>query len=124
MTRIVSGPKTSSTVRMTRFVASGTAFVRSGLTDCRRIVACLRAAGFDPARGGDVLDFGAGCGRLLRHFAFFADACTFTALDVDREGCERADVVGDAGGEDAACALRQPPGNPGVCTIRCLVNSP
>jgi SAM-dependent methyltransferase len=67
---------------------SGTAFVRSGLTDCRRIVACLRAAGFDPARGGDVLDFGAGCGRLLRHFAFFADACTFTALDVDREAVD------------------------------------
>ncbi len=59
-------------------------FNESGLVDWRRIEGCLRQGGFTFERGA-VLDFGCGCGRILRHFALNADACGFFGADVDRE---------------------------------------
>lgn len=56
---------------------------RSGLVDGWRIDACLAEAGFDPARGGRLLDFGAGCGRILQFFALYAGACRLVGCDVD-----------------------------------------
>ncbi|MDP8243546.1 MAG: class I SAM-dependent methyltransferase [Candidatus Hinthialibacter antarcticus] len=65
--------------------ATAKRFNESGLVDWRRIEGCLRSAGFDFQRGGNVLDFGCGCGRILRHFALYADACSFYGGDVDAD---------------------------------------
>lgn len=71
-----------------RVVGEGTdelAFHRGGLVNWRYIDRCLREAGFEFDRGGDVLDFGCGCGRILRFFGFYADACNFHGADVDED---------------------------------------
>ncbi|MBZ0258445.1 class I SAM-dependent methyltransferase, partial [bacterium] len=65
--------------------ATAKRFNEGGLVDWRRIEACLRRAGYDFQRGGNVLDFGCGCGRILRHFTLYADACSFFGGDVDAE---------------------------------------
>ena len=58
-------------------------YLRGGLVDGWRIDGCLREAGFDPARGGRLLDFGAGCGRILQYFAVYASSCRLVGCDVD-----------------------------------------
>lgn len=60
-------------------------YAQSGLVDGWRIDACLAEAGFDPARGGTLLDFGVGCGRILQFFALYAGACRLVGCDVDEE---------------------------------------
>ncbi|MBM3987491.1 MAG: methyltransferase domain-containing protein [Planctomycetes bacterium] len=59
-----------------------TAFREGGIVDWRRMVVVLQAAGFK-FEGASVLDFGCGCGRLLRHFARYAVASRFMGVDVD-----------------------------------------
>ena len=65
--------------------ATAKRFNESGLVDWRRIEGRLRGAGFNFLRGGNILDFGCGCGRILRHIAFYADAYNFFGGDVDAD---------------------------------------
>jgi len=58
-------------------------FVRDGVVDCNRIYQCLLRAGFDFKKKAKVLDFGCGCGRLLRVMARFADNLEIHGGDVD-----------------------------------------
>jgi SAM-dependent methyltransferase len=58
-------------------------YLRGGLVDGWRIDGCLREAGFDPARGGSLLDFGAGSGRILQFLALYAKSCRLVGADVD-----------------------------------------
>jgi len=44
-------------------------FLESGRREARAITAALARQGVDVGRLGAVLDFGCGCGRILRHFA-------------------------------------------------------
>lgn len=62
-----------------------TSFSQGGLVDWRRIRACLVTGGFDFERGGRLLDFGVGCGRIIRYFALYGATCTFAGCDVDAE---------------------------------------
>lgn len=59
-------------------------FRKGGIVDWRRVATTLRDAGFTFERG-HVLEFGCGCGRILRHFARFAHACRFTGVDIDAD---------------------------------------
>ncbi len=59
-------------------------FRRGGIVDWRRVVTTLRDAGF-AFEQGHVLEFGCGCGRILRHFTRFAHACRFTGVDIDAD---------------------------------------
>lgn len=59
-----------------------TVFREGGIVDWRRMVSVLQAAGFR-FEGASVLDFGCGCGRILRHFARFAPQCRLMGVDVD-----------------------------------------
>jgi SAM-dependent methyltransferase len=58
-------------------------YLRGGLVDGWRIDGCLREAGFDPVHGGSLLDFGAGCGRILQFLALYAKSCRLVGADVD-----------------------------------------
>lgn len=60
-------------------------YLRSGLVDWWRLEEGLRQAGFEPTRGGRVLDFGVGCGRILQGFALYSGHCELTGADVDDE---------------------------------------
>jgi SAM-dependent methyltransferase len=60
-------------------------YLRSALVDGWQLDGCLREAGFDPARGGRLLDFGCGCGRVLQYFALYAGSCRLVGADVDAE---------------------------------------
>lgn len=57
-------------------------FREGGIVDWRRMVHVLQAAGFR-FEGASVLDFGCGCGRILRHFARYASSCRFVGVDID-----------------------------------------
>jgi len=61
------------------------AYWRSGLIDWRSLDESLREAGFDPRAGGRLLDFGAGCGRVLQFFRLYSDLCELHGADVDAE---------------------------------------
>jgi SAM-dependent methyltransferase len=65
--------------------ASDAEYLRGGLVNWRGIERHLREAGFDPDEGGEVLDFGAGCGRILQFFTLYAGSCRFVGADVDQE---------------------------------------
>ncbi|RIL07892.1 MAG: hypothetical protein DCC71_01435 [Proteobacteria bacterium] len=60
-------------------------YVRSGLVDGWRVDGCLRQGGFDPAAGGALLDFGAGCARVAQYFALYAGRTRVHGCDVDAE---------------------------------------
>jgi SAM-dependent methyltransferase len=62
---------------------SAAEYLRGGLVDGWRIDGGLREAGFDPVRGGSLLDFGVGCGRILQYFALYAKSCRLVGADVD-----------------------------------------
>ena len=67
-------------------------FHRGGLVDWRQLERGLRDGGYDFERPGSVLDFGCGCGRVLRFFSMYANTTTFCGADVDAEAigwCER-----------------------------------
>jgi len=59
-------------------------FRRGGIVDWRRMATCLFDAGFDFI-DASVLEFGSGCGRILRHFARFSTRCRFVGVDIDAE---------------------------------------
>lgn len=63
-------------------------FLDGGALDWRRIHLSLLEGGFDFARGGRVLDFGCGCGRILRNFARYAPICQLVGADVDAGAIE------------------------------------
>jgi SAM-dependent methyltransferase len=74
-----------------RVVGEGTSeidFLRGGLTDWRRVRDCLVRGGFEFDGGAEVLDFGVGCGRILRYFGLDAATCRFVGADVDAEAIE------------------------------------
>jgi SAM-dependent methyltransferase len=63
-----------------------------GVVDARRIFLCLAQGGLR-FEGSSILDFGCGCGRILRNLSPFGDACRFTGVDVDAGAitwCRRA----------------------------------
>jgi SAM-dependent methyltransferase len=60
-------------------------YVRSGLVDWWQIDGALRRGGFDPGAGGELLELGAGCGRLTQLFGLYAGRCRVTGCDVDAE---------------------------------------
>ena len=63
--------------------ATSRSFVDSGLWDWRRMTLSFQEAGFDLERGGPLLDFGCGCGRILRHFVRYSHARAVSGADVD-----------------------------------------
>lgn len=66
-------------------------FREGGVVDWRRMVQQLTGAGLQ-LDGASVLDFGCGCGRILRYFARYAGTCRFVGVDVDPtplEWCRR-----------------------------------
>jgi SAM-dependent methyltransferase len=60
-------------------------FHRGGLLDWRRVREALERGGCLLDGGGtkDLLEFGCGCGRILRFFARYVDTCRLTGVDVD-----------------------------------------
>lgn len=58
-------------------------FLDFGHTRAAEVSALLAQAGVQPQAGTQVLDFGCGCGRVLRHLPQHLPGCTFTGLDVD-----------------------------------------
>lgn len=58
-------------------------FHDSGLSDASNLAQELALGGFDPSRGGALLDFGCGCGRILRPLARLADSVELHGADVD-----------------------------------------
>ena len=58
-------------------------FVGGGLSDAQNVFERLTEGGFDPARGGALLDHGCGSGRILRMAARFAESCELHGADVD-----------------------------------------
>ena len=62
-------------------------FRRGGIVDWRRVAATMRDAGFR-FEHGQVLEFGCGSGRILRHFARCAHACQFSGVDIDADAIQ------------------------------------
>jgi SAM-dependent methyltransferase len=60
-------------------------YLRLSRADAQHLLAALAEAGFDPTRGGALLDYGCGSGRLLRMAARFAETCELHGCDVDAE---------------------------------------
>lgn len=60
-------------------------FRDSGLVDWRATIDALVRGGFDFDAGGRLFELGCGCGRILRHFAWYADRCELTGADVDAD---------------------------------------
>ncbi len=60
-------------------------FRQEGFVNWLRVRKLLQESGFDFNAGGAVLDFGCGCGRLLRFFQVFSGVCDFHGADVDNE---------------------------------------
>src|SRR5262245_52352300 len=58
-------------------------FLESGLVDCRRMYLSMAGSRCDFGKGGHILDFGCGCGRILRLFSRYAGTCEFHGGDVD-----------------------------------------
>jgi len=65
--------------------ATSRSFLESGLVDWRRLYLSLVEGGFNFDAGGRVLDFGCGCGRILRLFSRYAATCDLYGGDVDAE---------------------------------------
>ena len=64
-------------------LTSDQAFSQSGLVNWKALREALLRGGYDPEAGGRVLDFGVGCGRILRYFGLDARRCSFVGADVD-----------------------------------------
>jgi SAM-dependent methyltransferase len=60
-------------------------FCKGGLIDWRTIRRKMVAEGFPFDGGTKVLDFGVGCGRILRYFGIDGAACEFVGADVDED---------------------------------------
>jgi SAM-dependent methyltransferase len=60
-------------------------FFRSGLMHVECFEACLAPAGVSLADSADLLDWGAGCGRMTAHLAARAPSARVTAADTDAE---------------------------------------
>jgi len=63
-------------------------YLRSGLSDAQNIYEMLFDVATDVTRGGNLLDFGCGCGRIIRFVARLADTWTLFGADVDEEAIE------------------------------------
>jgi len=59
-------------------------FQESGLSEARQLFTLLAEGGFDPSRGGALLDFGCGCARILRFMARLADTVALHGADPDQ----------------------------------------
>ena len=59
-------------------------YLQGGVVDATQIRLRLIEAGFDFDRGGCVLDFGCGSGRILQVLARHADTCMLYGADVDK----------------------------------------
>lgn len=61
------------------------AFTRSGLLHVDCFASCLAQAGVTLADSSDLLEWGAGCGRMTAHLPARAPAARITAVDTDAE---------------------------------------
>lgn len=68
--------------------ATADRFHDSGLSDAQGFYVRLAQAGFDFAAPSALLDFGCGCGRLLRPLARLADTTRFAGADVDADAIQ------------------------------------
>jgi SAM-dependent methyltransferase len=66
-------------------VGSEDMFIRSGLVHLESYEACLNGVGVRLAEAEDVLDWGAGCGRMTAHLVGKAPDSRVTAADTDEE---------------------------------------
>lgn len=60
-------------------------FMRNGVVDCNRVHLCFEEIGFDFHGPAKMLDFGCGCGRLIRVMARHARTIDLHGADVDEE---------------------------------------
>lgn len=58
-------------------------FHRGGQINAQQIFEAFAGCGFSLHEASSLLDFGSGCGRILRHFARLADRCRLVGVDVD-----------------------------------------
>ena len=80
-------PPTELLERVAGWGCSQQLFRRGGIVDWRRVAATMRDAGFR-FEHGQVLEFGCGSGRILRHFARCAHACQFLGVDIDADAIQ------------------------------------
>lgn len=64
----------------------GRSHITGGLVDWRTITRCLQNNGLDLDGDNQILEFGSGCGRLIRHFARYATLGNLYGTDVDEDG--------------------------------------
>ena len=85
-TPVPSGrPVPPAALRRRVSVGSETTFLRSGRMHVECFEACLAQAGVPLTGAADLLDWGAGCGRMTTHLADKAPGARLSAADTDRE---------------------------------------
>jgi SAM-dependent methyltransferase len=80
-----SRPVPQTALRHRVAVGAETTFWRSGLMHVECFEACLAQAGASLADSADLLDWGAGCGRMTIHLTTKAPSARITAADTDAE---------------------------------------
>ena len=69
-----------------------TSFIRTGRTVAADIAALLQSAGHSLSSFHDILDFGCGCGRVLRHLAISNPEARVYGTDIDAEAIRWCDA--------------------------------
>ncbi len=85
---LVPLPPATLVDRVVGYDATGVFFRSSGLSDACYMFERFEEGGLEMAGADTILDFGCGCGRLIRYFARFADTCRLVGVDPDRLAIE------------------------------------
>jgi SAM-dependent methyltransferase len=116
LSRLAATPQPSATqpvppsaLRHRVATGGGAMFLRSGLMHLECFADCLAEAGVKIAESSDLLDWGAGCGRMTGHLIARAPTARVTAADTDAEAIA---WVGENLAVDAAYALPLLPPTP------------